>query len=1233
MPTDPISPPDQRGGAPSVYQDPGGPSVYDDPGLGSDSALDAFAEPYEPLPVDPAALVAHHVTAVLVAHDGQRWLPRTLAALAASDHTPDRIVAVDTSSRDASPQLLADALGGHAVVAMPASTGFGAAVEGGLKAADDHAPVHPTRQDQAEWVWLLHDDCAPAPDALRRLLECAVRRPDAAVIGPKVLGWRDERQLLEVGVTMTGGGRRHTGLEKREYDQGQHDTSRDVLAVGSAGMLVRRDVWDELRGFDPKLPIFRDDVDFGWRVNLAGHLVVVHPEAVVYHAEAAAHGSRRLGATHDRAHLVDRRNALHVLLANAPAARFPFVFIRVVLGGLARAVGFLFGKQPALAAEEMFAVLAVVGRPVRMISARRARARTRRVAQADLRKFFPPRGQQLRHAGDTVLGLLTGTGSGYDLPGRSRAATPGTDDDDEPVEAESLLLRAVTRPSVLLVGGLVLLTLVASRGLIGGGRLTGGALLPAPGGAADLWSTYTQAWHGVGLGSPTAAPPYLAVVAVLGSVFRSPSFAVDVMLIGSVPLAGLTAYLLIRRVVASRWLRLWAAATYALLPATTGAIAAGRLGTAVATVLTPLIVLALARTLGPPGRPGPFRAAWSAGLLLAVTAAFVPLAWVVALVVAMVAIATVYGDRGSVLRIVAALAVTPVVLAPWTAQVLREPVLLVTEAGVPGPDLSDSALAPWAVLLQHPGGPGIAPVWLGLGVVLAAWAALFRPDRRVAVLAGWTVAGAALVLGLVVSRLPVTGPTLETPVAGWPGYPTVLVAGGLLVAGALGAEGARQRLSGASFGWRQPVAVVVVVLAAATPLVGAAWWLVRGADDPIERRDPTVLPAYVVDEGARPERVRTLVLSRADDGRVTYALLRQSGPRLGDAETGPAPEQNAALDVVVGDLVSDRGGADATSLAPFAARYVYLPAPADAELVDVLDTVPGLVRASAPEGAAMWQVSGKIARVTVLGGVNGPVTVPSTEVGAAGVIPPGPADRQLVLAERADPGWRATFAGQELEPVTVDGWAQGFTVPADGGEIEITHRGAERTGWLTAQLVAVVLAVVLALPGMRRVRGSVDGAADLDPDEPTSVEMPVYEATPAADLVPAGAVVAAPVQSRRRPAAPATPLPPEGPPQRSNTTAEVPVWPVGQTDRSTDLSARERPRRRSEAADPADAGNEKGPYVGRRAAGRGPGRRRATPAGDHAAEATEQPADPSGRRPARGGRRAKGRRKRNEGDT
>ena len=97
---------------------------------------------------------------------------------------------------------------------------------------------------------------------------------------------------MEAGVTIDGAGRRITGIEPREVDQGQHDGDRDVLAVGSAGMLVRRDAWDQVGGFDPEMALFREDVDFCWRIHAAGHRVRVITDAVAYHLEATARNRR-----------------------------------------------------------------------------------------------------------------------------------------------------------------------------------------------------------------------------------------------------------------------------------------------------------------------------------------------------------------------------------------------------------------------------------------------------------------------------------------------------------------------------------------------------------------------------------------------------------------------------------------------------------------------------------------------------------------------------------------------------------------------------------------------------------------------------------------------------------------------------------------------------------------------------------------------------------------------------
>ncbi|MGL5829403.1 MAG: glycosyltransferase family 2 protein, partial [Angustibacter sp.] len=56
-----------------------------------------------------AGVAPARVLAILVAHDGQPWLDRALSALAAQEHSPSAVVAVDTGSTDGSRELLARA--------------------------------------------------------------------------------------------------------------------------------------------------------------------------------------------------------------------------------------------------------------------------------------------------------------------------------------------------------------------------------------------------------------------------------------------------------------------------------------------------------------------------------------------------------------------------------------------------------------------------------------------------------------------------------------------------------------------------------------------------------------------------------------------------------------------------------------------------------------------------------------------------------------------------------------------------------------------------------------------------------------------------------------------------------------------------------------------------------------------------------------------------------------------
>ena len=177
------------------------------------------------------------VTAILVVHDGATWLPETVASIASQTRSADRVMAIDTGSVDASAKLLKGAR--IPVISMDREVGFGEAVTHAV------SQLPPTTDSQSEWLWILHDDCALDKRALEQLLQAVAERPNVAIAGPKLLGWHDRTHLLEVGISLATNGARWTGLEPNEYDQGQRDGIHEVLAVSTAGALIRRDVYEE----------------------------------------------------------------------------------------------------------------------------------------------------------------------------------------------------------------------------------------------------------------------------------------------------------------------------------------------------------------------------------------------------------------------------------------------------------------------------------------------------------------------------------------------------------------------------------------------------------------------------------------------------------------------------------------------------------------------------------------------------------------------------------------------------------------------------------------------------------------------------------------------------------------------------------------------------------------------------------------------------------------------------
>jgi hypothetical protein len=527
------------------------------------------------------------------------------------------------------------------------------------------------------------------------------------------------------------------------------------------------------------------------------------------------------------------------------------------------------------------------------------------------------------------------------------------------------------------------------------------------------------------------------------------------------------------------------------------------------------------------------RAAWAAGLLTAVAAAFVPLAWPVA-VIAAVAAAAAWSWLGArtVINAWIIAAVPAVLLIPWTFQLVTTPSAFFGEAGVLKPGLAAAALRPGSLVLLSPGGPGLPPAWVTAGLVLPAFVALLVRRRTALVYAGWAVALGGLVLALVVSRVRITPPQGGAAVSAWPGLAMAIAAAGLLLAATplietigralLGQTQLEQTQleqtqleqtqlgqtqlgqtqlgqtqlgqtergpAGSGLGWRFFASVAALAAVVSAPALAAGYWLADGLDGPVTAAGAPILPPFVAAAAAGPDHPRTLVLRQergGQDGRtLSYAILRATDPVPGEPELAETTSSRNAVAGVVASL-SAAGSGDAgdtgQALSRFDIGYVLMPAPADPALANQLNSAAGLQPLTSSSSYDLWQVSGTVARARVVTPAGAAVPVPSGPIGVNTVLAPGTSGT-LVLAEAAG-GWSATLGGRPLAKLAapVDGWAQGFTLPAGGGRLVVTRNETSRNLSLGAEAAALLIAFVLALPGSR-----------------SSVPAPAAEAVPPAE--------------------------------------------------------------------------------------------------------------------------------------
>lgn len=1026
------------------------------------------------------------VLAVVVTHNGRPWLRDCLVSLNTQTYRALDVLVVDDASPDyRRPPHLKRVAKRHlrrrrwGYLRTPRPFGFGGAINWALARA----------RTDADFFLFIHDDAALTPESVERMVARAVGDAATAIVGPKIVSWDDPARLEEIGMAVDRFGYPYKGLEENEIDIGQHDDSSEVFFVTSTCMLVRANLFRQLKGWDSTMRAFSEDLDLCWRARVLGHSVKFEPMAKARHAIALAKGQRKSKFLPQRYYI--RRNRLRAMTKNVSAIRLVALFPLFLLLTLAEMLGFIVLRQP----REILNLARALGwNFIRLPETFAARTRVqlnRRVSDRRLQRLMIRETSRLRFYIQYQAARLE------EAWGRRAEFVAARS-----TEARALGRRMRGRPTLILLGSFIAFVL-AFRGYIWGPAAAVGELLPFPDRPTGLWRTFFSPWQGAGLGQPGPTSPSLLPLGALPLLsLGATGTAQKLMMLALGAIAFWGAYRLTSDIV-DRWGRIAAGAAYVAGTLGYAGVRSGALTALAFGAAAPFVLHSLLRLSGwirPAGwLPGREIAKLAAGA--GISAAFVPGSLVFYFIAAVVLAASreILVVRGRAIRSLipqtVGLILGWVLLLPWSASWW--------EQGAPLERLRGDGT--WRFFAAQFDGHGMASVLVGqtpdgpalfglalplLGIVAVG---VGEGQRRRVAIALWTVIAAS---GVLISLM-ATG-TIR-PVVASPTEAGVLPA--LAFAGLAGvAVGTfRADLPRRGFGLVQGLAVTGLAVSAfliAAGLGPAVW---RGEWEPGSTRpiEPRVLNEIhgLLDAEAEASEVSFHVLwvgeqwvpgapsaARPLHNRV---VTGPRGPALTDLFEYASGEGEAELDRIVESVQSgatDRAGG---LLGAFNIRFVILQrGPTEKQWLEQRDlgairrhgeyllfenfsqlALPGVYEEVPRYARAL---AARDPRLTA-GALDSSPEPLETETGSHyflnDVVGPG----VVYLPESSDERWTATLQDRELDRIDA-GWANAFAVPAGAsGSLTVAYDrpGSHLIVWIVVGLAWVV--VLGAASSTRRI--------------------------------------------------------------------------------------------------------------------------------------------------------------------
>lgn len=240
------------------------------------------------------------VSIIVLNYNGLQYMEDCFGSLNQLEYPADRmeLVLADNASSDGSVEFVRERFGQVRIIEFDRNYGFC----GGNNRA--------VAQSQSEYVALLNSDMRVEPEWLTGLIKALGDEPEVVCSASKILTW--DGRAIDFGgllVSFLGHGKADGYLDT---DLAAYDDLRYILGPCGGAMLIKRQVFQDIGGFDEDFFAYFDDIDLGWRLWILGYKVVYAPKSICYHIH---YGSSSKLPQAQVLYLYER-NALYTIIKN-----------------------------------------------------------------------------------------------------------------------------------------------------------------------------------------------------------------------------------------------------------------------------------------------------------------------------------------------------------------------------------------------------------------------------------------------------------------------------------------------------------------------------------------------------------------------------------------------------------------------------------------------------------------------------------------------------------------------------------------------------------------------------------------------------------------------------------------------------------------------------------------------------------------------------------------------------